>query len=74
MKKLENVRELLKTLKHRKPTRIYCPRCCSPKIHPTSSFNNWLIPSKYVCSNCGYTGSIVMELEQEEEKSENKNA
>jgi transposase-like protein len=74
MKKLENVRELFKTLKHRKPTRIYCPRCCSPKIHPTSSFNNWLIPSKYVCSNCGYTGSIVMELEKEEEKSENKNA
>jgi hypothetical protein len=69
MKKLENVRELFKTLKHRKPTRI-----CSPKIHPTSSFNNWLIPSKYVCSNCGYTGSIVMELEKEEEKSENKNA
>jgi predicted RNA-binding Zn-ribbon protein involved in translation (DUF1610 family) len=73
MKKLENVRELFKTLKHRKPTRIYCPRCGSPKIHPTSSFNSWLTPEKYVCSNCGYTGSVVMELEKEEEN-EYKNA
>jgi len=28
----------------------------------------WLTPQKYVCANCGYVGSVVMELEKEEEK------
>jgi transcription elongation factor Elf1 len=69
MKPLENVREVLKTLKHRKPAQIYCPRCCSPKISLSSSLDLWLTPKKYVCNNCGYTGSIIMELEKEEEKS-----
>jgi transcription elongation factor Elf1 len=69
MKPLENVREVLKTLKHRKPSQIYCPRCCSPKISLSSSLDLWLTPKKYVCNNCGYTGSIIMELEKEEEKS-----
>jgi hypothetical protein len=69
MKPLENVREVLKALKHRKPSQIYCPRCCSPNIGLHSGLDLWLTPKKYVCNNCGYTGSIIMELEKEEEKS-----
>jgi transcription elongation factor Elf1 len=69
MKKLQNVREVLKSLKHGKPTKIYCPRCCSPKIKLSSSLDIWLTPKKYVCENCGYTGQIIMELEKEEESS-----
>jgi predicted RNA-binding Zn-ribbon protein involved in translation (DUF1610 family) len=72
MKMLHNVREVLKSLKHSKPTRIYCPRCCSPKITLHSSLDTWLTPKKYVCQNCGYTGSIIMELEKERENSENE--
>jgi predicted RNA-binding Zn-ribbon protein involved in translation (DUF1610 family) len=66
MKPLTNINELLHTLKHRKPTQIYCPRCASPKIHLSSSFDTWLFPTKYRCENCGYVGPIVMELEKEE--------
>jgi predicted RNA-binding Zn-ribbon protein involved in translation (DUF1610 family) len=66
MKLLQNVREIFTSLKHRKPTQIYCPRCCSPKIKMHSSFDQWLTPAKYVCSQCGYVGPIVMELEKEE--------
>jgi predicted RNA-binding Zn-ribbon protein involved in translation (DUF1610 family) len=66
MKLLENVREVFKTLKHRKPSRIYCPRCCSPHISLYSSLDIWLTPKKYVCTDCGYVGPIVMELEKEE--------
>jgi predicted RNA-binding Zn-ribbon protein involved in translation (DUF1610 family) len=69
MKKLQNVREVLKSLKHRKPTKIYCPKCCSPKIKMHSTFDLWLTPQKYVCDNCGYIGPIILELEKEEEKS-----
>ncbi|MGQ9545199.1 MAG: hypothetical protein ACUVQX_05380 [Candidatus Bathycorpusculaceae bacterium] len=66
MKLLKNLREVFGMLKHRKPTKIYCPRCGSPKIHLSSSLDYWLTPKKYVCENCGYTGPIVMELEKEE--------
>jgi predicted RNA-binding Zn-ribbon protein involved in translation (DUF1610 family) len=69
MKMLQNVREVLKSLKHRKPAKIYCPKCCSPKIKMHSSFDLWLTPQKYVCDNCGYIGPIILELEKEEEKS-----
>jgi len=66
MKLLQNIREVFKTLKYRKPSKIYCPRCGSPRIHLSSSLDYWLTPKKYVCENCGYVGQIVMELEKEE--------
>jgi len=66
MKLLQNIREVFKTLKYRKPSKIYCPRCGSPKIRLSSSLDYWLTPKKYVCENCGYVGPIVMELEKEE--------
>jgi len=65
MKLLENIREVFKTLKRRKPSKIYCPRCGSPEIRLSSSLDYWLTPKKYVCEKCGYVGSIVMELEEE---------
>jgi predicted RNA-binding Zn-ribbon protein involved in translation (DUF1610 family) len=69
MKLLQNIREVFKTLKHRKPSKIYCPKCGSPNIHLSSSLDYWLTPKKYVCENCGYVGPIIMELEKEEGKS-----
>jgi len=68
MKKLDNVRRVLKTVKHRKPQHIYCPRCASPKLCLSSSLDYWLTPQKYICGECGYVGSVVMELEKEEEE------
>jgi predicted RNA-binding Zn-ribbon protein involved in translation (DUF1610 family) len=68
MKQLENVLEVLNTLKHRKPSRIYCPKCASPKINLSNSLEIWLLPRKYLCEDCGYIGPIVMELEKEEKK------
>jgi len=67
MKPLKNVRDVFKTLKHRKPSKIYCPRCCSPNLTLSSSLDLWLTPKKYVCQSCGYIGPIIMELEKEEE-------
>jgi predicted RNA-binding Zn-ribbon protein involved in translation (DUF1610 family) len=66
MKLLQNVREVFKSLKHRKPTQIYCPRCGSPKIRLHSSLDVGLTPKKYICENCGYVGPIIMELEKED--------
>jgi len=66
MKLLQDIKEVFKTLSYRRPTKTYCPRCGSPKIHLSSSLDYWLTPKKYVCENCGYIGPIIMELEKEE--------
>jgi late competence protein required for DNA uptake (superfamily II DNA/RNA helicase) len=66
MKKLDGIREVFKTIKYRKPTQIFCPRCCSPKINLSSSLAIWLTPKQYYCENCGYVGLVVLELEKEE--------
>ncbi|MEM3464386.1 MAG: hypothetical protein QXL91_05940 [Candidatus Bathyarchaeia archaeon] len=65
MRFLEDLGEVFKALKRRKPSKIYCPRCGSPRIHLSSSLDYWLTPKKYVCDECGYKGQIVMELEKE---------
>jgi predicted RNA-binding Zn-ribbon protein involved in translation (DUF1610 family) len=66
MKSLDSVREVFKTLKHRRASKIYCPRCGDSQISLSTSFDYWLTPKKYVCKKCGYAGQIVMELEKEE--------
>jgi predicted RNA-binding Zn-ribbon protein involved in translation (DUF1610 family) len=66
MKLIQNLKEVLGSLKRRGPSKIYCPRCGSPNIRLSSSLDYWLTPKKYVCENCGYKGPIVMELEKEE--------
>jgi len=73
MKPLANVREVLKTIKRRKPTQIFCPRCASPRIGLSSSFDMWLTPQNFACQSCGYLGPIVMELEKVDEKEGNGN-
>jgi predicted RNA-binding Zn-ribbon protein involved in translation (DUF1610 family) len=63
---LQDMREVLKSLKRGKPSKKYCPRCGSPDIRLSSMLDYWLAPSKYFCEKCGYKGPIVMELEKEE--------
>ena len=67
MKTLDNLRDVFKTLKHSRPKAIFCPRCGSPKMRLSSSLDYWLTPQKYICGDCGYFGSVFMELEKEEE-------
>ncbi len=70
MGKLDGFREVIKNTKHRKVTQIFCPRCCSPKIALNSSLDMWLTPRQYHCSACGYTGILVMELEEDKDSAE----
>ncbi len=67
MGKLDGFREIIKNTKHRKVTQIFCPRCCSPKITLNSSLDLWLTPRQYHCEECGYTGILVMELEEDKD-------
>ena len=72
MKLFQNFNEMFRNLKHRRPTMIFCPKCYSPDIKKSSSFDSWLIPAKYICEKCGYLGPIIMELEKKEEDTKKK--
>ena len=73
MKKLDDVREVFKSIKHRKPTKIFCPKCCSPKIKLATGLTiGGLAPKQYYCEECGYVGTIVMELEEEKDSKDEK--
>ena len=69
-KKVDDIREVFKSIKHRKRKQIYCPRCCSPKLKLTSSLAVWLTGEQYYCEDCGYVGAVVMELEEEKEETD----
>ncbi len=70
MTRLENLRDIFKTLKHSKPSAKFCPKCGSPELKLSSSMDYWLLPQKYMCDKCGYIGSVYMELEKEEKENE----
>ncbi|MGA2384935.1 MAG: hypothetical protein ABSG33_00190 [Candidatus Bathyarchaeia archaeon] len=64
--KLDDVREVFKSIKHRKPTQIFCPSCGSPKIKLATGLTiGGLAPKQYYCEKCGYVGTVVMELEED---------
>ena len=69
-KKLDDIREVFKSIKHRKRTQIYCPRCCSPKLKLSSNLAVWLTGNQYLCEECGYVGTVVMELEEIKEETD----
>jgi hypothetical protein len=34
----------------------------------STKLDGWLTPGRYVCNDCGYVGSIVLEVEEIEEE------
>ena len=61
---LQDLREIVKGLKHKGATMKYCPRCESPRLKLSSGFDFWLMPARYVCLDCGYRGPIAMEKDE----------
>jgi predicted RNA-binding Zn-ribbon protein involved in translation (DUF1610 family) len=63
---LRDIREVLKVVRRRQPSKIFCPKCGSPEIHVSLRTDVLVAPKSYVCDVCGYRGLVVMELEKEE--------
>lgn len=41
-----------------------CPKCISPKIYILKEFTSgWLTSPRYVCSDCQYSGTIILEID-----------
>ncbi|MCW4014933.1 MAG: hypothetical protein NWF06_01040 [Candidatus Bathyarchaeota archaeon] len=73
---LSDFREVIKGLKHKKrgeATINLCPKCESNKISIVSSVDTYprlygITPTKYVCSECGYRGPIVLEQTKDKKR------
>jgi predicted RNA-binding Zn-ribbon protein involved in translation (DUF1610 family) len=71
---LADFREVVKGLKRKKlgeHTTKLCPKCGSPEITISSGFDAYprlfgITPERYVCAECGYNGSLVLEQTKEE--------
>lgn len=57
-------RDTLGNLRHGKPKPVFCPRCGSSDMKQTPTFG--LLPVKWRCGKCGYEGTLVVELERDE--------
>lgn len=57
--------ETLKKLRHSKPVPVFCPVCKSPKIALKPNYG--ILPQVYACNECGYEGTLVLELVEEDE-------
>ena len=60
--------DALRNLKHSGPMPQACPACGSVKIRQQGSLGGWLLPPVWACQQCGYVGSLVLELEEVDEK------
>jgi len=49
------------------PARKLCPKCLSP-LKGGGGLGGWLIPMSYYCEKCGYSGTVFIEQERQEEK------
>ena len=66
MGSFQDLRDIVKRLKHRSETRKYCPLCGSPKLKLADGADFWLTPGKFMCLDCGYRGFLVMEKDEED--------
>ncbi len=63
---LGNILDVFKMLTRGRSSQRYCPRCASVHVDLSGCSDSWMAPKRFTCEDCGWTGSIVMELEKEE--------
>ena len=39
-----------------------CPKCKRPKLKSALNVSGWLSPNYFECRNCGYLGSLYLEI------------
>jgi predicted RNA-binding Zn-ribbon protein involved in translation (DUF1610 family) len=67
VKPTNNFLETMRGLKHTGHSAYACPSCGSSKIRPSGSLSGWMTPAVYACQECGYVGSVIIEVEAEDD-------
>jgi predicted RNA-binding Zn-ribbon protein involved in translation (DUF1610 family) len=65
--------DALRNLKHSRTMPQACPACGSVRIKQQGSLSGWFLPPMYRCLQCGYFGSLVLELEEVKNEDHERN-
>ena len=57
--------ETVRSLRHTSHAALACPKCGSLKVKQSGSLSGWFTPAMYACEECGYAGTLVVELEED---------
>lgn len=57
-------KDFLKSLRRGHRGTLICPVCGSKNV-VLMPFTGWLLPSTYMCRDCGYIGHLVVEVDEE---------
>ena len=58
--------EVVKALKGPRRSAVACPQCGSLNIAKSTGMDGWMLPPLYFCANCGYTGRVVLEIQDKD--------
>ncbi|MBC7113483.1 MAG: hypothetical protein H5T34_05655 [Candidatus Methanomethyliales bacterium] len=66
---MENLKEIITSLKRGKVRPKVCPRCGSVDVS-VLTMAGYISPPTYLCNSCGFQGNIFLEIEREGGKGE----
>jgi len=55
--------EVVKALRTRSESTVVCPQCGGLNIFRSTQMDGWLLPALYLCTDCGYAGRLVLEVD-----------
>ena len=58
--------EVVRALRRQGKWTIVCPRCGSLRISKSTGMDGWMFPALYFCNECGYTGRLVLEVDEQD--------
>lgn len=61
--------DILKNSKRDKVKNLRCPNCGGKNLYRLFSMQ-WLAPSPFVCKDCGYTGYLLVSIEESKDEKE----
>lgn len=70
---LKNLKETFGALRRKKVEPKACPRCGSTDVS-ILTLTGYISPPTYLCNKCGFHGTLFLEVEKEEAKTETNNS
>ncbi|MFB0558489.1 MAG: hypothetical protein ACETVY_05155 [Candidatus Bathyarchaeia archaeon] len=62
---LRRLWDTIKKLKYKGPQPKFCPKCKGHHIYLMPTLG--ILPETYKCKDCGYEGTLILEIEPEED-------
>lgn len=65
---MEALFETLRNMKSQKGNVKICPECGDNGLQASTVFDGVILPTRFLCKKCGYSGYIVLEAQEDSGK------